>query len=126
MRRLRRTFLGLVLTGVLLAVLLTFVFPTRTFLAQRTSIANARQQLQVLDQQNAELGDRAAKLGSDAEIERIAREQYNLVRPGEEAYAVLPPPGATEAPTATTVPPELEKRSKGLLAKAWEKITSLF
>ena len=124
MRRLRRTFIGLVLTGVLLAVLLTFVFPTRTFLAQRASIAGARQQLQVLDQQNAELGERAAKLRDDAEIERIAREQYNLVRPGEEAYAVLPPPGADEAPTATTVP--AEKRNKGLLAKAWEKITSLF
>ena len=37
---------------------------------------------------------------------------------------MLPPPGADEAPTATTVP--AEKRNKGLLAKAWEKITSLF
>ena len=29
---------------------------------------------------------------TDAEVERIAREQYNLVRPGEEAYAILPGP----------------------------------
>lgn len=126
MRRLRRTFVGLVLTGVLLAVLLTFVFPTRTFLAQRASISDAREQLRVLEQQNDQLADRAALLRDDAEIERIAREQYNLVRPGEEAYAVLPPPGAAQAPTATTLPPPAPKQNKGLLAKAWEKLTSLF
>ncbi|MBW8826134.1 MAG: septum formation initiator family protein [Acidobacteria bacterium] len=126
MRRLRRAFVGLALTGVLLAVLLTFVFPTRSFLAQRASITDARQQLRVLDQQNDQLAARAAQLRDDAEIERIAREQYNLVRPGEEAYAVLPPPGASEAPTATSVPPPDENHDKGLLAKAWDKITSLF
>ena len=31
-------------------------------------------------------------LKTDEEVERLAREQYNLVRPGEESYAILPPP----------------------------------
>ncbi len=37
---------------------------------------------------------------SDAgEIERIAREQYQLVSPGQQAYQVLPPSGAAAAGT---------------------------
>ena len=36
----------------------------------------------------------SSALSTDAEIERLARQWYNLVFPGEEAYAVLPPPAA--------------------------------
>ncbi len=66
------------------------VFPTASFLSQRRQIADAREELTVLDQQNKVLADQAAKLKDDDEIERLAREQYNLVKPGEEAYALLP------------------------------------
>ena len=120
-----RSVRWLVLFGIVMAVLLTFVFPTRTFLAQRTSITDAKTQLRVLDQQNRALADRATRLRSDEEIERLAREQYNLVRPGEEAYAVLPAPGAREAPMATTVPAEQPKK-KGLLVRAWNAVVSWF
>jgi cell division protein FtsB len=85
--------LGL-LTGTVLVVgvLLFGVFPTRTYLAQRTSTSGAEERLAALTEQNEALAARAAALDDDAEIERLAREQYNLVMPGEEAYAVLPPP----------------------------------
>lgn len=75
---------------MLLAVLLLGVFPTRSFFAQRDEIARERTKLAVLDRENAKLAERAARLQSDAEIERLAREQYSLVKPGEEAYAILP------------------------------------
>ena len=55
----------------------------------------------VLNTENSRLTDQANKLHTDAEVERLAREQYDLVRPGEEAYAILPTaePGAlAEAP----------------------------
>ena len=51
-----------------------------------------RPNLTVLNSESERLEERIALLGTDAEIERLARENYNLVRPGEEAYAVLPPP----------------------------------
>jgi len=70
------------------------VFPTRTWLAQRHSLAAAEQRLMVLDHQNQDLTAQVRRLDTDAEIERLARADYNLVRPGEEAYAILPPPGA--------------------------------
>jgi cell division protein FtsB len=74
------------------ALLAIGVFPTRTWLDQRASTAEAESSLHILREQNEALEDRIARLEDDSEIERLAREQYNLVLPGEEAYVVLPPP----------------------------------
>ena len=68
------------------------VYPTRTWLAQRDTLSKAQRQVQVLRQQNDALAQRVAALNTDAEIERLAREKYNLVRPGEESYAINPAP----------------------------------
>jgi hypothetical protein len=70
------------------------VFPTRTWLDQRAAAERAEKQLRVLDAENEELERRIEELSTDEAIERLAREQYNLVKAGEEAYAVLPPPRA--------------------------------
>jgi cell division protein FtsB len=90
-RRRRRVW---VLLGVIsvLAFLFLAVFPTRTYLEQRSATQRAEERRRVLQEQNELLQERVALLGTDEEIERLAREDYNLVRPGEEAYAVLPPP----------------------------------
>ena len=126
MRSMRRAVVWLGLSGALLAVLLTFVFPTRTFLAQRTAITDATEQLEVLRSQSGELEERAELLRSNAEIERLAREQYNLVRPGEEAYAILPAPGAREttAPVSESLPEAGSERN--LFQKAWDALRSIF
>ena len=77
--RCRRHVAGLLFIGV---------FPTRTFLAQRTRLRRTEEQLDVLaTQENSASRTGSTALSTDAEIERIAREQYNLVYPGEEAYA---------------------------------------
>jgi cell division protein FtsB len=75
-----------------LGALAVGLFPTQTFLDQRSATAEAQERLSVLRSQNEAFEERLDRLGSDAEIERLAREQYNLVYPGEEAYAVLPAP----------------------------------
>ena len=54
--------------------------------------AEAEERLDVLRDQNAAYEARIERLQTVEEIERLAREQYNLVFPGEEAYAVLPAP----------------------------------
>ncbi|MGH9155977.1 MAG: FtsB family cell division protein [Acidimicrobiales bacterium] len=81
-----------IMVVVLIGVTFVGVFPSRTYLAQRSTLAAAERRLEVLAAENARLADRATQLMTDAEIERLAREQYNLVRPGEEAYAILPRP----------------------------------
>ncbi|MCU1427347.1 MAG: hypothetical protein JWL83_1347 [Actinomycetia bacterium] len=80
---------------VLVAVLFLFVFPTRSFLAQRHQIASAQQDLNVLRAQNARLEKEAARLNTNAEVERIARQEYHMVLPGETPYAVVPAPSTT-------------------------------
>jgi cell division protein FtsB len=91
-------------------VLLVFVFPTRTYLSQRRQLTSAANQLQLLDQQNAQLTAQVARLQTDSEIERLAREQYHLVRPGERAFAILPAPAP---PTPATPAPPVRKSSGG-------------
>ena len=78
--------------AALLGVLAVAVFPTSTYLDQRADTTEAQQRLEVLRDQNAAYEARIERLQTVEEIERLAREQYNLVFPGEEAYAVLPSP----------------------------------
>lgn len=97
-RRRSRVVLPLAGSVVALAVLFVAVFPTRAVLAQRADLADARAELAAIEATNAELEARIEDLGTDAEIERIAREEYNLVYPGEEAYALLPAPPVETPP----------------------------
>jgi cell division protein FtsB len=123
--KLRRALWPLLASVVLVGVLFAGVFPTRTYLAQRASISHAEKQLQVLGEQNKDLEARAQQLQTDAEIERLAREQYNLVKPGEEAYAVLPPPSKADAPVADAPTPKAEEK-RNVVQKAWDTVTGWF
>jgi cell division protein FtsB len=82
-------WLGLLLATVL-AGLARAVFPIQDLLAQRRATAGLEAELATLRADNDALDARIAALRTDAEIERLAREQYNLVYPGEESYAILP------------------------------------
>jgi cell division protein FtsL len=89
----RRKLLWILLTSVtVVGVLFIGVYPTRTYVAQRSTLHKAQHQLEVLQTENAKLDQEAADLNTDSKIETLARERYNLVRPGEEAYAILPAP----------------------------------
>jgi hypothetical protein len=63
-----------------------------------------------LSAENAKLDQRRQQLQTDAEIERLAREQYGLVKPGEEAFAILPPKPAL---TPTPAPAKNKKKASG-------------
>lgn len=118
--------LGVVVGSVaFVGVLFTTVFPTRTFLAQRTSLDASTEQLQVLEEQNRRLEDRVGVLNDDAEIERLARQEYHLVRPGEQAFAVLPAPGPPEPPAQVGAPPPVPDDDNAL-QRAWDWISGLF
>jgi cell division protein FtsB len=92
-----RLLLPLLGSMIAIGVLFVGIFPTRALLDQRSELARQQERLEFVAQRNAELEARVEALGTDAEIERIAREQYNLVYPGEEAYAILPAPPAPPA-----------------------------
>lgn len=87
---------------VIVALLFAFVFPARTLLAQRQQTENERKRLELLHEQTRKLEAETRRLQNDAEIERIARDRYNFVRPGEHPYVVVPPPTSAPAPSTTT------------------------
>ncbi|HMC53261.1 MAG TPA: septum formation initiator family protein [Acidimicrobiales bacterium] len=102
----RRALWPLIVSVMLVGILFLFVFPARTFLDQRRRLAATQHRLHTLDRRNAELTGRVQLLNTDAEIERLAREQYSLVKPGEEAYAILPaPPPPSPPPRQRSVRP---------------------
>ena len=82
---------------VLAAALLLFVFPTRSLIAQRREISRSREDLHVIEAETDRLAEEAARLATPAEIERMAREQFHMVRPGERAFAVIPAPESRDA-----------------------------
>ena len=89
---------------VLVALLFVFVFPARTLLAQRQKTDQQRKTLTLLHQQSRKLEEESARLQNNAEVERMARELYGFVYPGERPFVVVPPP-TTAPPAPTTTSP---------------------
>jgi cell division protein FtsB len=85
---------------VLIGALFLFVFPTTAVLDQRSKLSDAKERLSVLEEQTRRLAEESERVRSDAEIERLARDRFNMVKPGEQAWAVVPAPTTT-----TTTPP---------------------
>jgi cell division protein FtsB len=94
--RSRLLFVGALLFS---AVVLLAWFPATSLLHQHSDLASASGQLSALHKQDAALAQEKKNLSDAGEIGRIAREQYQLVDPGQRAYEVLPPSGAAAAGT---------------------------
>jgi cell division protein FtsB len=108
-RRRRSVVVTLLSALLLLAFLFAFVYPTRTYLKQREQMQASQERLDVLQRETVALDRDTKRLGGDAEVERIAREQYGLVRPGETPYVLVPEttpatPATPAIPTTPTTP----------------------
>jgi cell division protein FtsB len=84
---------------VVSAVVLFAWFPASSLLSQRSNLASTESQLSSLHNQDTALAQEQKNLSDAGEIGRIAREQYQLVTPGQQAYEVLPPTGSTAGKT---------------------------
>jgi cell division protein FtsB len=102
-----RDFLRRNLNWLLLAALglliLQDIFGTHGVVAMsrsRQEAARIQKEINQINQQNSQLQDCVKALKSDpATIERIAREEMGLARPGEYIFKTKPKPG--EAPAST-------------------------
>ena len=83
-------------TVAVVVVILLFLFPVHTLIAQHNQSSADQRRLKGLSQENKQLNNQAALLQTPGEIQRIARSQYGLVKPGQRAFAILPP---TSPPT---------------------------
>jgi cell division protein FtsB len=90
-RVVRRMTWPLLFAGILVGVLALGAYPARTYFDKKQEIAASETRLAQMTADNADAQAHVDALKTDAEIERIARE-HGLVKKGEEAYHVLPPP----------------------------------
>ncbi|HLH27833.1 MAG TPA: septum formation initiator family protein, partial [Acidimicrobiales bacterium] len=96
--RRRRVVLGsaAAFSGLILLV----GFPFSTLLSQHRQLSAAAAQLQGVRHQNHELRIQERQLSSKAEIERRARQDYQLVEPGQTLFVLLSGPGASPSSSA--------------------------
>jgi hypothetical protein len=83
----------LVLAGGLLsgAIILVAWLPIGALLSQRSQLSSASTRLQQLSSEGAALAAAAAALHSTTTLDQLAREQYQLVAPGQRLIQVLTP-----------------------------------
>jgi len=79
---------------VSVGVLFVGVFPTQDYLEQRAATRRSQAELDAIREERRRIEAQRAELRTDEEIERRAREEFGYVKPGEEAYNILP--GRTE------------------------------
>ena len=75
-----------------------FIVPTKSYLNQRKQYNENVRKLEAVQAANARLDGQIKALQTDAEVERIARARYNLVRNGDQIIAVLPAPAPNPLP----------------------------
>lgn len=106
---------GFVLSVLLVAfAMASGLIPFRQVFAQERSVDLAVRQRDALRAENARLEQRIAALETPGEVERLAREQFGLVKPGEIAFLAVPVPGAERddtppAPAFADRPPWWER-----------------
>ncbi|HVV11018.1 septum formation initiator family protein [Amycolatopsis sp.] len=86
-----------VIAIVVCALAFTLAVPLRTYLSQRSEIAEQEQRQASLQQQVAELQSRQAAASDPAQVEAEARSRLRYVMPGETPYLVQLPEDAPQS-----------------------------
>ena len=97
-----------------LSFLVLFFFwslePTQNWLRQKREMALLNGKISAIERENRSLDEEKVALSSLERIERLARKDLGLVKPGEEAYVVVPPLESSK-PSKNNVPPERKEPS---------------
>ncbi|MBZ5693972.1 MAG: septum formation initiator family protein [Acidobacteriia bacterium] len=92
------------LAGGLALLLLQDVFGTHGLIAMRRAqqeAARVQKQIDQINEENRQLQERVKALKTDPQaIERIAREEMGLARPGEYIFKIPPRPGDSSSPAS--------------------------
>jgi cell division protein FtsB len=82
-----------------------FIFPARTYLAQKQDIAVQEHTIAALQAEDSKLASESHALQGAPTIEKIARQEYGLVKPGQQAFMVVP---ARTKPAPAPPPPPVK------------------
>lgn len=119
-RRLRSVLLTVLF--VVAGFIATGVLPVREYLERGNTVDAAQLELDRLTAENQAMADDIDALYTEQEVERVAREQYGFVRPGEVGYVVITP--EVESVVSEPAPPVatvVEDRS--FLQRFWDFVT---
>ncbi len=92
-------------------------FPFSTLLSQHRQLSAAAAQLHQVQSANRALSEQNQQLNSTTEIDRLARQDYQLVSPNQTLYNVLPASGRTSS-TAPGGPTSGDPGDEPLVAPA--------
>lgn len=83
----------MVLAAVTAMVILATSFPLSVVLGQHHQLSAEAAQLAQVEHRNALLSEQQQQLNSNAEVKRLAQQNYQLVEPGRSLFVILPPAG---------------------------------
>ena len=93
-QRVRRDRFLVLGAAVVSAGVLAVGLPVRSFLTDHHALSVASSSLSQVRQENRQLTVEQAQLASNTELARLARKEYQMVRPGQHLYDVLPLAGS--------------------------------
>ena len=109
---------GAVLLLALFALAATAVYPLRQYVSQQDRIGRLEAKQQALAAENARLEIERKRLQDPAYVQQLAKRDYHLVAPGEEAWVVTGTPPTSNAAQASAADPD-----PPWYKRAWQRLT---
>ena len=109
---------GAVLLLALFALAATAVYPLRQYVSQQDRIGRLEAKRQALAAENARLEVERKRLQDPAYVQQLAKRDYHVVAPGEEAWVVTGTPPEAQ-PAGGAVP----QRDRPWYQRAWQRLT---
>ena len=118
---------GVIVIVAAVVLLLSAMYPVRQYVSKEQYVRHLVAQEEALSERMSKLQSEQSRLLSDAEVERIAREELGMVRPGEVAFALVPKPGG-QSRTISQDPIVQTKRRAGpaWYARWWDGFLDAF
>ena len=114
----------LLIVGLLtVVVVLAGIFPFRQIIAGNREVAAAEDRLAAITEETEVLEARIAALQTEEEVERLAREQFGLVMPGEIGYVVVTPPWENDDPEPPAEAVQSEPEGRSWWRGIWDFLT---
>lgn len=101
------------------------IFPLKYRIEQRKEAADYQRKIEALKKENESLKREISRLKGDDYIEKLARKELGLAKPGEEVYLVYGDEVEPGKSAATTETPSSKKPS-GSKQSLWERLLKLF
>lgn len=106
------------------------VEPARDAWRKRQEAAELEKTLAAERQESRDLNEETARLNTDAYIEQQARQQLGLIKPGEEAFVIVPPKvekkPVADAKRKPKTEPKKTTQDKTEGPSLWDRVVTFF